>query len=192
MSKRAMMPNLNEEIEMQKVTFDVVSRPTKDVAGVTTVSNVTFDDKGAVAETVQIGTLTTARGTGVYNAVVNKDGSAVALDGTFTSRSQAGHAIQRAYFADERAAREAARADKAEQAAADKAAAAEARAAAKAEKAAAKAEADKAKAAEKAAKAEARAAAKAEKAAAKAEADKAKAAKAAATVVAEVIEKTAS
>jgi hypothetical protein len=187
MSKRAMMPNLNEEIEMQKVTFDVVSRPTKDVAGVTTVSNVTFDDKGAVAETVQIGTLTTARGTGVYNAVVNKDGVPPAMRsaGTFTSRSQAGHAIQRAYFADERAAREAARADKAEQASADKASAAEARAAAKAEKAAAKAEADKAKAAEKAAKAEARAAAKAEKAAAKA-------AKAAETVVAEVIEKTAS
>lgn len=182
---------------MQKVTFDVVSRPTNEAVGVTNVNNVTFDSEGAVTETVLIGTVTTARGTGTYQATVNKDGNATSLDGDFTSRSQAGHAIQREFFADVRAEAEQARALKAERAAAERDAKAVARAKAKAEKAAAKAEADALKAAEKEAKAVARAEAKAAREAAKAEkakaAAEAKAAKAAAkaaevTETAEVVE----
>lgn len=149
---------------MQKVTFDVVSRPTKEAVGVTNVNNVTFDENGAVAETILIGTVTTARGSGTYQATLNKDGNATALDGDFTSRSKAGHAIQRAYFADVRAAKEAARAAKAEADAQARAEAKLAREKARAEKAAAREQ-------EKAEKAAAKAAAKAAKEAAAAKAE---------------------
>lgn len=147
---------------MQKVTFDVVSRPTKEAVGVTNVNNVTFDENGAVAETILIGTVTTARGAGTYQATLNKDGNSTSLDGDFTSRSKAGHAIQREFFADVREAKAAARAAKAE-------ADAKAKAEAKAEREKVRAEKAQAREQEKAEKAAARAAAKAAKEAAAAE-----------------------
>jgi hypothetical protein len=170
---------------MQKVTFIVQARPTLANVGVTLVNNVTVKSNGD-AYVVLMGVVTTARGVDTYTASLLTGDGEIELGSEFTSRSQAGHAIQRAFQADERAAREAARAAKAEADAKAKAEAKVAREKLRAEKAAEREAA-------RAAKAEARAAAKAEKARLKAEkvaadAAAAEAAKAAATVVAEVTE----
>lgn len=118
---------------MQKILFTVKSRPSNAKPGRTNVVNrITVD--GVATDTI-IGKLRKARGSdGALTAfVLNTDGSRTQLDGTFSTRSGAGHAVQRAFYADERAAKVAAR----ETVAKAKAAAAAKRAQAKADKAAA-------------------------------------------------------
>ena len=112
---------------MQKVMYNVVNRPTKELDGVTQVINRLNGDEST--DTV-IGTISRARGSDVYGASL-ADGTII--DGAFTSRSQAGHAVQRADQADARAEKVAAR----ETVAAELVAKRAAKAAAKADKVAA-------------------------------------------------------
>ncbi len=90
----------------QKILFTVKSRPTKEDAGRTDVVNTIFekDGKTVISSTV-IGKLRKVRGS-EYSAFVldaTATGGRIELEGTFKTRSQAGHAVQRAYFADARA-----------------------------------------------------------------------------------------
>ena len=122
----------------QKITFGLKTRPSAKSVGRTDVINTITDKEGAVVSTETIGKIQKTRGVDALVAsVMNADGSRTQLDGTFTSRSQAGHAVQRAFYAEAKAEKAAAKA--AEKAANAKAVAARkaARAKAKADKAAA-------------------------------------------------------
>lgn len=88
---------------MQKILFTVKSRPTKSKPGRTDVVNQTFAQDGTATDEV-IGKLRKVRGDAGYTAfVLNTDGSRTQLDDVFATRSQAGHAVQRAAQADARA-----------------------------------------------------------------------------------------
>ena len=90
---------------MQKILFTVKSRPSKDKPGRTDVINQTYAKDGASTDTV-IGKLRKVRGAAGYTAFVLDEtaaGKRVELEGEFKTRSKAGHAVQRAYFADARA-----------------------------------------------------------------------------------------
>ena len=90
---------------MQKVTYNVNSRPTKETPGQTDVINTKFDSDGAETEVLTIGSLIKTRGTdGVVAHVLDGEGNSTDL-GSFDTRSGGGHAVQRAYFADDIAAR---------------------------------------------------------------------------------------
>lgn len=113
-----------------KVHFNVISRPTKEKAGRTDVLNM--ETRDGVSNDVLIGTLTKVRGSEGYEAfVIGADDARVKLDGTFATRSQAGHKVFRAFYADERATKVAKR-EAREVASAEKKAAREAAKAAKA------------------------------------------------------------
>ena len=98
----------------QKILFTVKSRPSKENAGRTNVVNTIFDKDGTtVVSSTIIGKLRKVRGADGYSAFVldaTATGGRVELEGTFKTRSQAGHAVQRAYFAEDRAAKDAKRA----------------------------------------------------------------------------------
>ena len=112
-----------------KILFNVISRPSKEKAGRTDVVNRITSD-GSATEAV-IGTLTKVRGAVGYEAfVVRSDNDRVKLDGTFATRSQGGHAVQRAFYADERNAKVVARKLREDEAEAKKAARIAAKAAA--------------------------------------------------------------
>lgn len=87
-----------------KVHFKPLYRPTKAKAGRTDVFNL--ETRNGVTNDVQIGTLTKVRGSEGYEAfVIGADDARVKLDGTFATRSQAGHKVLAAFYADERAAK---------------------------------------------------------------------------------------
>lgn len=92
---------------MQKILFTVKSRPSKDKPGRTDVVNTIFEKDGkTVTSSAVIGKLRKVRGAEGYSAFVidtTAAGGRVELEGTFKTRSKAGHAVQRAYFADARA-----------------------------------------------------------------------------------------
>ena len=92
---------------MQKILFTVKSRPSKKTVGRTDVINTIFDKDGeTVKSSTVIGKLRKVRGVAGYSAFVlaaDAPGGRVELEGTFGTRSKAGHAVQRAYFADARA-----------------------------------------------------------------------------------------
>lgn len=98
----------------QKILFAVKSRPSKENAGRTDVVNTIFEKDGkTVTSSTVIGKLRKVRGAEGYTAFVldtTATGGRVELEGTFKTRSQAGHAVQRAYFVEDRAAKDAKRA----------------------------------------------------------------------------------
>ncbi len=110
----------------QKILFTVKSRPSKENAGRTDVINTIFEKDGkTVTSSTIIGKLRKVRGADGYSAFsldTTAPGGRVELEGEFKTRSKAGHAVQRAYFAEDRAAKDAKRAA-AVKAAADKKAA---------------------------------------------------------------------
>lgn len=89
---------------MKQVTYTVDKRPTKEVDGVTMVNQVITDkDSGDSISTV-IGKIERARGAAEFTAfVLNGDGTygALAADAgkSLSTRSRAGHLVQRAYNA---------------------------------------------------------------------------------------------
>lgn len=90
---------------MQKILFMVKSRPSKDKPGRTNVVNRTFTEDGTASDEI-IGKIRKVRGENGYTAfVLNTDGSRTQLDGKFSTRSQAGHAVQRASQSEMRAAK---------------------------------------------------------------------------------------
>lgn len=76
---------------MQKVRFIVRNRPTKTADGRTDVALTVAGKDGADDVTIQLGYILKARGAADYRAHDVED----TLVGTFATRSQAGHAIQR-------------------------------------------------------------------------------------------------
>lgn len=140
-----------------KICFVSEKRPTKDQPGVTRVfDNITpLTLKGNLSKApkdvdrVEIGQIVKPRGVNTFEAFVMIDTDESDSIGTYTSRSQAGHAIQAMFEADARSTKQVAREQKAALEAVAKAERADARATAKAEKAeaAAKAKAEKAEAA---------------------------------------------
>lgn len=111
-----------------KVFFNVLSRPSKEKAGRTDVLN--RETRDGVTKEVLIGTLTKVRGAEGYEAfVTDAEGNRTKVDGTFVTRSQGGHAVSRAFYADERAAKAAKRKAREDAATAKKAAVAAAKAA---------------------------------------------------------------
>jgi len=87
---------------MQKILFVVKDRPSKEKPGRTNVINRVNGDE---ATDTLIGKLRKPRGSDWLAFVLNGDGSRTQLDGTFATRSQAGHAVQRASQADVRTAK---------------------------------------------------------------------------------------
>jgi len=117
-----------------KVLFTVTSKPSKSNPGRQTVINRVTDKDGTVTDVV-MGKLRKPRGTDVgYTAVVVLDGVKTVVGENYATRSQAGHAVFRAFYAEARAAKAAKRAEKA----ADAEKTREARAAKRVEKAEAK------------------------------------------------------
>lgn len=100
---------------MQKILFTVKSRPSKKTVGRTDVINTVFEKDGeTVISSTVIGKLRKVRGEAGYSAFVldtTAAGGRVELEGTFVTRSKAGHAVQRAHFADARAEKVAKRAE---------------------------------------------------------------------------------
>lgn len=83
---------------MQKVTFTLVQHPTKEVPGLTTVGLDLWSDPKdeAPSESIVIGEVSTARGSGQFSAVAFVAGERVALGEMFDTRSQAGHKVLKA------------------------------------------------------------------------------------------------
>lgn len=95
---------------MQDLKFNVVNRPSKETPGVTEVITRVFESKDrsqGYVDTV-VGQLHKVRGAAFTGSVL-VDGNLTAIDGTFKTRSQAGHAVRDIAQADIRAERKTAR-----------------------------------------------------------------------------------
>ncbi len=91
----------------RNMKFIVKNHPTKDVPGITTVTDEHIMDDGSIA-VVTMGELTKVRGTDGYDAAF-LDGKTLTAIGSFGSKSQAGHAVRQSFEADLRSEKVAAR-----------------------------------------------------------------------------------
>jgi len=95
----------------RNITYNLKTRPTKAKPGRTDVIDTVTLKDGTVQAPTLIGKIQKVRGAdSVTASVMQADGSRVALPGTFATRSQAGHACQRAFFGPAQAAAKAAKA----------------------------------------------------------------------------------
>ena len=78
---------------MRNMKFDVKNHPTKETAGVTTVSDEHVLDDGT-KPVIEMGELTKKRGEDGYRASFLNDGELVKIKGLYKTRSQAGHAVR--------------------------------------------------------------------------------------------------
>lgn len=84
---------------MRNMLFNVKNHPTKETAGVTTVSDEHILDDGT-KPVIEMGQLTKTRGVAGYLASFLVSGKLVGIKGLFSTRSRAGHAVRAAFEKD--------------------------------------------------------------------------------------------